>query len=95
VDSRWRRWLLWAALLLLASGLLFSGAAHVALHADEDHHDAGKACEACCLTSPAAPLDGGAYGHVHVLCEVRREHAFEAPAIGAVLRADARGPPAS
>ncbi|TAJ09782.1 MAG: hypothetical protein EPO68_15160 [Planctomycetota bacterium] len=93
MDPRCRRWLLWAALLLLASGLLFSGAAHVALHADDAHHDAGNACEACWLTSPEAPLGGGARGHVHVLCELQRERVREAPAIGAVLRADARGPP--
>lgn len=93
MDPRFRRWLLWAVLLLLASGLLCSGAAHVALHADEPDHDAGKACEACWLTSPEAPLCGGALGHVHVLREVRRERVREAPANGVVLRADARGPP--
>jgi hypothetical protein len=95
VDPRRRRWLLWAVLLLLASGLLFSGAAHVAAHAGDELHDAGKACDACCLTSPEAPLASGAVGHVLVLREVRHERVREVRAIGVVLRADARGPPAS
>jgi hypothetical protein len=95
VGPRCCRWLLCAALLLLASGLLFSGAAHVALHAGDDHHDAGKLCEACWLASPEVLFDDGAAGHVLLLCEWQRERVQEVRAFGVVLRADARGPPAS
>ncbi|MBM3976830.1 MAG: hypothetical protein FJ299_07565 [Planctomycetes bacterium] len=101
MSPKWKRWLLGAVVLLLACGLLFSGAAHVALHDHCHEHELGvdpagsEQCPACSLASPVAPIPELTRTWSYTVVERLEDPASEVWKSRRELAASARGPPRS
>jgi hypothetical protein len=100
VTPGWRRWLLIAVVVLLACGLLFSGAGHLALHDhghdgehDSDSSQQASECQKCWLASTQAPCADGACTQVHATVLRLEKAASEVWKSRRELAASARGPP--
>jgi hypothetical protein len=99
VNPSWKRWLLGAVVLLLACGLLGSGAAHLALHDHCHEHELGvdpagsDECPACSLASPVAPNSVRTIGRTYTVVERLEDPASEVWKSRRALAASARGPP--
>jgi hypothetical protein len=99
VNPSWKCWLLGAVVLLLACGLLGSGAAHLALHEHCHGHELGvdpagsDECPACPLASPVAPSPQLKRAWGYTVVERLEDPASEVWKSRRELAASARGPP--